>query len=471
MPLSTKFNRTPYSIAGDSFISSASDLSSQYTTNMIAVPSPNSLTDSAALYSYPGLKPFSTGAALQPDRGIYKQLFDGKGWKVSGSTLYSFDSSGTQTAEGTIVGSGLASMADNGSVLFIIGGTTAYSHNGTTLTTLTLPFTPVQVDYLNDQFVALDSDSLVWISDVGTTNFDPINSFTANSASDLMVGIKVFNQFLFNLKGSNLEPWENTGSGNPPFERMNGAIIEGVGLANKNCVCDTSNALYFLGADKLPYRVVSFQAQKLSDNNPGIAELFKTYNKDTAYVQCTEIYGQDIAVFFFPSDAAVWAVSQQTALWFKLDNGLHEALYQGSTISRLFDKTLVGDRENGNMYELDVATYQNNGVPMVRERVFRPMAGETVGAPRAYLQMKMIQFAVETGVGGDTPMIVSFSTNGGRSYGSERWLSIGEEGDYLEQVETYQNRKFKDLTVKIRYTGNSRFSLYDSAIFLRESGK
>jgi hypothetical protein len=88
--------------------------------------------------------------------------------------------------------------------------------------------------------------------------------------------------------------------------------------------------------------------------------------------------------------------------------------------------------------------------------------------------MRLIQFAVETGVGvdDDNPqMMVSFSTDGGRSYGSERWLSLGESGDYQNTVETYSNRKFKDLVVKIRYTENTRFTLYDSAIYLREAGR
>lgn len=471
MPISTKFKRVPYTIAGDSFISSSVDLSSQYTKNMIAVPAPNSLTDSAALYSFPGQKPFSSGTAGEYDRGIYGQLFDGKAWKVSASTLYSFDSAGVQTSQGTIGGSGLVSMADDGNVLLIVSGGVMYSHDGTTLSTLTLTFTPLRVDYLNNQFIALDDAQVVRIADVGTTTFDPINSFTANSASDLMVSIKVFNQFLFNFKGNSIEPWENTGSGNPPFERMNGAIIEGVGLANPDAVCVTPQAIYFLGNDGLPYRVVNFQAQKLSDSNPGISELFTSYDKDTAFVQCMELFGQDVILFFFPSDSIVWGVSQETSLWFQLDHDVNNTLYKGKTIARLFGKTLIGDRENGNIYELDTDTYQNNGTAIVRERVFRPMAGETIGAPRAYLQMKLIQFAVETGVGSGNPLMVSFSTDGGRSYGSERWLSLGEAGDYLERVETYQNRKFKDLAVKVRYVGNTRFTLYDSAIFLRESGK
>lgn len=474
MPISTKFNKVPYTIAGDSFVSSAKDLSSQYTKNMMAVPAPNSLTDTAALYSFPGQKLFSSGAVDEADRGIYRQTFKGLGWKVSGSTLYSFDSSGTQTNRGTLAGGGLVSMSDNGNVLFIVSGTAAYEHDGATLSTVSLSFTPIQVDYLNSQFILLADDSTIYIGDVGTTNFNAVNSFRAESSSDEMVGIKVFNQFLFNMGTGTVEPWENTGTGNPPFERMNGAIIESVGLANKDAVSDTSDALYFLGSDKIPYRVVNFQAQKLTDGNPGIAELFSGYDKDTAFCEALKLYGQDVILYYFPSDEKVWGVAQQTGLWFELDYDVNSSLYKGKTTARLFDKDLIGDRENGNIYELDTATYQNNDTPMVRERVFRPMAGETIGAPRANLQMRLIQFAIETGVGvsDDNPQVmVSFSTDGGRSFSNERWISIGEEGDYINRVETYSNRKFKDLTVKMRYVENTRYSLYDAAIYLREAGR
>jgi hypothetical protein len=474
MPISTKFNKVPYTIAGDSFISSAKDLSTQYTKNMIAVPAPNSLTDSAALYSFPGQKAFSTGVSGEFDRGIHKQLFQGKGWKVSGATLYSFTSEGVQTSEATIGGGGLVSMVDNGNVLLIVASGTAYTYDGTTLEALSLTFAPVQAQYLNSKFLLLSSDNTVYVSNVGVAVFDPINSYQAESSPDDLIAIKVFNQFCFNMGSRTIEPWEDIGSGNPPLARMNGAIIEDAGIANKDCVCATSDALYFLGFNKIPYRVVNFQAQKLTDNNPGIVELFESYNKSSAFVECFTVFGQDVILFYFPTDKKVWCFSQETNLWFEVDHGVVGTLYQGKTIARLFDKNLIGDKDNGNIYELDADTYQNNGTPIVRERVFRPMAGETIGSPRAYLQMRLIQFAVESGVGvnDDNPqMMVSFSTDGGRTFSNERWLSLGENGDYQELIETYSNRKFKDLTVKIRYVDNTRFSLYDAAIYLRESGK
>jgi len=86
----------------------------------------------------------------------------------------------------------------------------------------------------------------------------------------------------------------------------------------------------------------------------------------------------------------------------------------------------------------------------------------------------MIQFAVETavGIGDDDPqMIVDYSTDGGRSFGAESWLSLGRSGDYQESIEDHSNRKFKDLTVRITYTENTRFTLYDAGIYVRGAGR
>lgn len=474
MPFSTSFQRQPYTIVGDSFISSAKDLSSQYTKNMVPVPAQNSLTNTAALYSFPGLKLWSSGASGEFDRGIHRKPFLANAWKVSGSKLYKIDSTGTQTSQGTIAGSGLVSMADNGNVLFIVGGGTAYTHDGTTLATLSLSFTPAQVDYLNERFVVLDTTGRVHLSDVGATTFGTEIPFEAKSSSDLTRGIKVFDQFLFVAGESTFEPWQDIGSGNPPFARINGVIIESTGLANKNAICGTSQALYFLGNDKIPYRIVSFQARDIAENNPGITTLFETYTKETAYVQCTKVHGQDVVMFVFPTEGKTWCFSEETSLWFELDYNTDGQLYLGKTFAWLFNKILVGDRTNGNIYKLDVDTYQDNSVTRVRERVFRPMAGETLGAPRANLQMKCLQFAVNTGVGvsDDNPqMEVSISTDGGRNFGSSKFLSLGEVGDYIKNVDYYSNTKFKDLMVKIRYTENTAFDLYDSAIWIREAGR
>lgn len=476
MPRSTKFQTAPYQVVGDSYISSAKDLSTQYTKNMYPVVAPNSLNAAggSALLSFPGLKVFSSDTSGGADRGIYKRTFLGKGYKVSGATLYSFDSVGTLTSVGTIAGSGLVSMADNGANLLIVNGQDAYSYNGTTLSTLSLTFTPVQVSFLNQQFIMLADDGRVFISDVGSTDFDASSFFEAESSSDNTLATIVFNQFVLNFGTDTIEPWENTGVGTPPFERMNGAIIEDVGVLNKNSISTTKDGVYFIGNDGLPYQLQSFQAVKLTLQNQGIAQLFRSYGKDSAFVRTLPVQGQNIIAFSFPQSQKTWCYSEQTGLWFELTHSTSDVMWLGKTSAFLFDKTLVGDRLNGNIYELDINTYQDNSTTKIRERVFKPFSGADLGAPLERLQLKSVRYSLETGVGSasSSPQImVSYSTDGGRSYSNERTLELGEEGDYLNSIEDYRNLKFTDLVIKIRYVENTRFSLYNSSIDYRTAGR
>lgn len=474
MPVSTKFRKVDYNPSGDSFISSSKFISSQYSKNLMVVPTPNALSEPGYLASFPGLKLWSTGVTLEADRGIHQYLFQSKGWKVSGGKLYSFTSSGVQTEVGLIPGTELCDIRANATTLLICNGNGLFTCDGSSVSVLSPGFTAVSLDYINNQFVVSDSNNVIRISDVGSTNFTAENTFLAESQQDAMVGVRIFNQFLLNFGVDTIEPWENVGVGNPPFARLNGAIIEDTGLANRLATTNTKSSIYFLGANKIPYRLINFQSDNLSKDNPGISELFGSYKADNAFLSSVTVYGQDIILFNFPSNNKVWCYSETTGLWFEVNHDVDNKLWLGKTSAYLFNKTLVGDRLNGNIYELDYNTYKNNDVTMVRERVFRPMSGELLSSPRDYFQMKMVQFCLETGVGvnDDNPqMMVSYSTDGGNTYSNERFLYVGEAGEYMKYIEDYSNKKFTDLTVKVRYTENTRFALGAASIYVRQSGK
>lgn len=473
MPKTTNFQTLELPAVGDSFISSVKDLSTQSIKNMFPQAGPDAKTR-GALLSFPGIKAWSTGTAGESDRGSYDRVFNGYMWKVSGQSLYKIDSNGTQSNVGTISGQNEATFADNGTILAICGDAKLYQYTGGILSEVSLSFTPVMVDYLNNQFLVLDTDGVIHVSDVGTISFDVSNIFEAESNPDDTLAIKVFNQFLFNFGEKSIEPWENTGTGTPPFERMNGAIIEDVGLANRKAMTETSDAIYFLGSDRSPYRLINFQVQPLGEANPGIGELFKTYSKDSCILTKANIDGQDIIIWYFPTESKTWCLSDVTGVWFELDYKNTKEMYLGRYVVELFDKVLIGDRTGGNVYELDKSTYQNNSQTMVRERTFRPFSGEGIGLPRETIQMRLIRFLVETGVGvdDDNPqMMVDISLNGGRTFTNERWLSLGEEGDYQRFVEYHSNKRFKDLVVRVRYSENTRFSLLTSSIDWRPAGR
>ena len=82
--------------------------------------------------------------------------------------------------------------------------------------------------------------------------------------------------------------------------------------------------------------------------------------------------------------------------------------------------------------------------------------------------------SVETGVGNSAEvnpvLMVSFAMDGSQSFANERFIPLGREGQYKSNVKTYSNKSFTDLSVRLRYTEPTKFSLFTSYIKLKEGG-
>jgi len=438
---------------------------------MYPEPVQNGRTD-FVLQSWPGLKLWSAGVAGEFDRGFLKGLFNGLAYKVSGNNLYSIDSSGVQTSVASIGGSGKVTMESNGSVIVIVGNGQAASYDGSTLSPLSYSFSPLAVGYLNQQFFFTASDNRVYISTPGTTAVALGNDFDPDSSPDGLVRAYIYDQFIFNFGVRTIEPWQPVAA-IPAAERMTGVIQESIGLAGVNAVTNSSKAMYFLGSDGEAYRTVSFQSSKIT--TPPISNAFKGYS-DNSGVICEHVLfeSQDFIVFRFPTQDKVWVFSEQTSMWFELDHDVDSKMYLGASIANLFNKNLVGDRENGNIYELDLDTYQDNSVETVRERTCRPLSGEQFNNPRQRMQGREISYSLECGVGNTSevnPKIMSSLSFDGVVFGAEKWIEIGREGNRQKEVYQSFNNYFTDLVAKVRYTENAKFTLYTSRVLLREAGR
>lgn len=471
MPYSTKYQSYTWPIAGGSYSDKSKPLSQQRTLNMYPEQTQNGRTD-VVLKSWPGLKPWVDGVG-GADRGVYKRTFLSKVWQVAGTSLYSIDSSGTRTTVGTVAGSDQVTFADDGSQMMIIANNTAYLTDGPTVTTISYGFTPVSVDYLNNQFIIQATDGNVYISTPGTAVIATGNNFPFSSSSDSLVRSYVFDQFLMGFGESTIEPWENTGGGLiPPFERMSGVIAEQTGLAGIQAISNTNKALYFLGADNEAYQMVNFQANKIG--TPATSSEFRSYGDNSSCrLRYVSFDNQDFILFIFPNQFKVWAFSEQTGLWFELDHDSNK-LYLGNSFTWAFNKNLVADRSTGAIYELDHDTYQNNGVKMIRERVMRPLSGELFQNPRQKYQLRTIRYSLETGVGNTNevnPKVMTEISTDGVSFANMIQHEIGREGERQQDIRHDSNKYFTDLVSRITFEDNARFTLYTAGVLFREAGR
>ena len=458
-----------YPAVGASYQSPSKPASAQRLVNMY----PEALSDglvNVAAHNFPGLNRQLTGNAGEFDRG--QHIFKGLSYQVAGSVLYRVSSGYVRTAIGSINGTELVSMADNGTTMVIVtDGFGEYTYDGTTFTATTLGLNPSNVEYLNAQFFYDDDDGRVGVSSIGGTTVPSGNYFTPESSPDALVRTYIFNQFIYLFGESTIEPWQPS-VGLPPVERMNGAIVENVGLSGKDAISNTESAMYFVSNNGDAYQLQGFTPKVIS--TVAISNSWRGYTLTDAIVQTIDILSLDFVIFSFPTDGKTWGFVEQYNLWFELEHGTAAERWRGNSIIRAYGKIQVADYATGNIYTLDADTFTDNDVTTVRERIFAPLAGEKLGKPRQMFQMSELGLSIETGVGNATesePLIaISFSTDGAQSFSNERFKQIGQQGEYIGDVRTNSNQHFRDLTVKLRYTEPTKFSLFTSYIKIREAG-
>lgn len=466
----SRYRTVDYPAVGASYRSPSLPASAQRTVNMYPEAVQDGLVQ-VVLHNFPGLNRQLSGSAGEFDRGLH--VFKNNLYQVAGSQLYLINSSFSRTAIGSVAGSGRVSMANNGSTMVIVtGGSGEYTYDGSTFTSTTLGQNPSNVEYLNNRFLYDDDDDRVGVSGVGVTTVPGGNYFTAESAPDGLVRSYVFNQFVYVFGQNTIEPWQNVASGTPPFERMNGAIIENIGLASKDAVGNTEAAIYFVDDKGRAQQLQGFRPSQIT--TVAIANEWRSYTLSSAIVNTVEALSLNFIVFSFPDDAKTWVYVEQYGLWFELEHGTSAQRWRGNSIIEAYGKTIVADYATGNIYELDPDTFTDNEVTTVRERIFAPLAGEKFQKPRQMYQMTELGLSIETGLGNSTelnPLIaISLSTDGAKSWSNERFKPIGQEGQYQKDVKINDNLYFKDLTVKLRYTEPNKFSLFSSYIKIREAG-
>lgn len=467
----TRFQTVNYPAVGASYQSPALPASAQRTVNMYPEAVQNGLTD-IVLHNFPGLNRQLSGNSGEFDRGLHR--FKGNLYQVAGSQLYLVSPTYVRTAIGSIGGTGRVSMANNGSTMVIVtGGNGEYTYNGSTFASTTLGSNPTNVEFLNNSFFFDDDDGRVAVTDPGTTTIPGLNYFTPESAPDDLVRSYVFNQFIYLFGERTIEPWQYTGTGSPPVERMNGSIIENLGLAGRNAVSSTEKAIYFVSNKGSAEQLQGFSPREIS--TVAVANEWRTYTTSDAIVQSLDVLGLDFVIFMFPTSGKTWVYVEQYDLWFELEHGVKGERWKGNSILRSNGDTVVADYATGNLYKLDPDTYTDNGDTTVRERIFAPLAGEKFGNPRQWFQWNEFGLSLQTGVGNSSErspqLMVSMSSDGGQSFSNERFVNLGDTGQYRTNVRVYDNKHFQDLTVKLRYTEPTKFSLFSSYLKIRNSGR
>lgn len=325
---------------------------------------------------------------------------------VSGNTFYEVNSSFVATAKGSVDGVGLVSMADNGTQIFIAAGQPSYVYNTATgvFSTITDPDFPGAsvVGYLDGYFVFIEPNSQrIWVTGLlDGTSIDPLDFASAEGNPDNVVSMIVDHREVWLFGNNSTEVWYNAGLSDFPLVRIQGAYNE-LGCAARYSVAKMNNQVYWLGKDArgqgIVYVANGYQGQRVSTH--AVEWQIQQYGTMSDAVGFT--YQQDGHMFYvltFPSAGKTWVYDAATGAWHERAGWANEwTRYRPQTQAFFNNENLVGDYENGNLYALDLNSYDYNGAEQRWLRSWRALPTGQNNLNRT--AQHSLQLDCETGVG------------------------------------------------------------------------
>lgn len=462
---------------GPSYKSRSKPLSSQQTKNWYQQFN-DSGKDKYVLMPFPGLK--LLGNASGVDRGLARMAEIV--YQVKDTTLYEIDRLGSHTSRGTIPGTGRCIFANDGINLFIVTDLKVYQYSTDSLTVTQVTDPEItgakSVDFINNQFL-YTKDKFTTVSDVGNgASASGLNIVGEETLPDDLVRDFVFEEIIYRCGVRSIVGWFNSGVGSPPIEKLQGRIFN-IGLAAINSIAETDEAFYWLGDDFAIYRASGGNKERISTD--AISNELQSYSRvDDALGYTFTFEGQNFYAISFPTGNRTFVLSESLGAdgWFEISSGTSDGVYQGTSFIDAYNKILVADKSNGNIYELDLATYQNNGETLQRTRVTQTVDATLIGGSKKdRIGMSTLTIEMETGVGvisgqGDNPRImIEHSDDGGRTWSSGAWARVGRLGEFVLLVEFDNLGTFYSRIFRISTSDPVNYSIYSASISLRFAGK
>lgn len=393
-----------------------------------------------------------------------------------GDTIILTQSGGTQTATASLTVSTVNGTGGVTGFAVDVGGAfqtlpTSFSQNSTTgsgagftltfptfganvpVYTITLPFTiPVGNTQLisaaqQDGFALINQPStyVMWQSDeLDFSVWNALNFASASGDSDFIVALRQIHLNIFVIKQYETEVWFNAGVSGFTFQRYQTAYPE-IGCAAVASVAQSGESLIWLAQNSQgeptvimmegygPRRISTFAVEYAISQYATISDAIGyAYNQD----------GHSFYVLTFPTGNATWVYDVTVSELTKIHCWHRRAALSMSVLNRhwgnafcYFNGTpILGDYQNGNLYEYNTSNLTDNGSIIKRVRRWRALPQSTIQPQR----FSFLQLDLQTGIGvpdGTNPQIVLvWSDDGGHTWSNEYIRAAGPPGATAQRV-------------------------------------
>ena len=320
-------------------------------------------------------------------------------------------------------------------------GQTMYGLNWSVLPSTDGAFTGgTSVDIVDNYFVYNRPDTQQFGASAALSPISPTLSFSSkDGAPDDLVSLIVDHREIYLLGEVSSEVWIDAGTSPFPFQRIPGTSTQH-GIAAKFSLARLGNSFAYLS------RNIRGQAQ-IVQMNGYVPTRISTHAVENSLTNQTvsdaiawtyQLEGHEVYVISFPSINLTWCYDIASGMWHKWlytnNLGQYERA-RGNCCVQFQGLVMVGDYSNGKIYKLDLNNYTDDGQLVRRLRRAPHLVADF---QREYFDELQIQFQPgvgnSTGDGVNPQAMLRWSDDGGSTWSTEHWTSIGLMGKYKNRA-------------------------------------
>ena len=337
------------------------------------------------------------------------------------------------------------------------------------------------VDIIDNYFVYNNPTTQQWGASDLLSPISPNTSYSLkDGAPDDLVALIVDHREVYLMGEISSEVWTDVGTVPFPFQRIPGTSTQH-GIAAPFSLYRLGNSFAYVSRNNRGQaQIMQMQGyipQRISTH--AVENTLANQNVDDAIAWTYQLEGHEVYVVTFPSLNLTWAYDATTQMWHKWLYTATDSTYQrhrGNCCAVFQGLVMVGDYENGKIYELDKTNYTDDGQNVRRLRraphlvtefqrqyfdelqiQFQPGVGTTgLSATLQQINLQSPYVITDTGtltIGAlDTVYLGEFNTinqfttttnpqamlrwsnDGGSTWSNEHWTSVGQMGKYRNRA-------------------------------------
>ena len=330
-----------------------------------------------------------------------------------------------------------------------IASITMYALNWTVLPSSDGAFTGGETcDIVDNYFVYNRPASQQWGASGVLSPISGSTSFSSKDGSpDNLVALIVDHREVYLMGEASSEVWTDVGAVPFPFQRIPGTNTQH-GIAAKFSVSRFGDSFCYVSRNNRGQAQImqmkGYVPTRIS--NHAVENSITNQYVDDAIAWTYQLEGHEVYVVSFPALELTWAYDLASGMWHKwlyTNNDGTYTRHRGNCCAVFQGLVLVGDYQDGSIYEIDKNNYTDNGQYTRRLRRAPHLVADF---QRQYFDELQIQFQPGVGltgittplnsavVGADPQAMLRWSNDGGSTWSSEHWTSIGKIGKYKNRA-------------------------------------